>query len=50
MKTYRSERGQAIILILIAMVAMLGFVALAVDGGRVFSERRRLQSAADAAA
>jgi hypothetical protein len=50
MKTQTSERGQAIIFIAIGLVAMLAFLALAVDGGRVYAERRRLQGAADAAA
>lgn len=46
----RSERGQAIVLIVLAIIGMLGFAALAVDLGRVFAERRRAQSAVDAAA
>ena len=44
------ERGQAIVLIVLAMVALLGFTALAIDGGRLYSERRHAQNAADAAA
>lgn len=43
------ERGQAIVLIVLAMVALLGFAALAIDGGRLYSERRHAQNAADAA-
>ena len=50
MNRNRSESGQAIVFIAIAIVAMFGFVGLAVDGGRVFSEQRRAQNAADAAA
>lgn len=50
MNKRRSESGQAIVLIVIALVAMFGFVGLAVDGGRVYSEQRRAQNAADAAA
>ncbi len=50
MKKYRRERGQALVLIVLAIVGMLGFAALAVDVGRVFAERRRAQNAADAAA
>ena len=49
MKTNRSERGQALVLIVLAIVAMFGFAALAVDIGRLYAERRRVQSAADAA-
>jgi hypothetical protein len=43
----RSERGQAIVLIVLVMTALLGITALAVDGGRLYSERRAAQSAAD---
>ncbi len=42
-----SERGQAIILIALSIVGLLGLVALAVDGGNAYSERRRAQNAAD---
>jgi hypothetical protein len=44
------ESGQALVLIVLAIVAMFGFAALAVDFGRLYAERRRVQSAADAAA
>lgn len=50
MNTHKSERGQAIVLIAIALVAIFGFAALAVDGGRSYSEKRRAQNAADSAA
>lgn len=50
MKPSTNERGQTIVLIAFALVALLGFAALAVDGGRVYSEKRRAQNAADAAA
>ena len=50
MKTHRSEKGQALVLIVLSIVAIFGFAALAVDMGRIYSERRRAQSAADAAA
>jgi hypothetical protein len=46
----RKERGQAIILVVFAMVALLALVGLAIDGGRLYSARRRTQNAADAAA
>src|SRR5512133_1672137 len=46
----RFERGQALVLIVLAIVAIFGFAALAVDFGRLYAERRRVQSAADAAA
>jgi hypothetical protein len=47
--TLRSERGQAIVLIVLAVVALLGFAALAVDGSMMLSDRRFAQSASDAA-
>lgn len=50
MKRNRFERGQALVLIILAIVAIFGFAALSVDIGRVFAERRRAQNAADAAA
>ncbi|PKN93474.1 MAG: hypothetical protein CVU44_08975 [Chloroflexi bacterium HGW-Chloroflexi-6] len=46
----KSERGQALILIALAMIAMLGLTALAIDGGMAFAERRSAQNAADNAA
>lgn len=45
-----SERGQALVLIILAIVGIMGFAALAVDFGRVYSERRRAQNAADTGA
>jgi hypothetical protein len=50
MKHQRSESGQTLVLIIFAIVGLFGFAALAVDLGMVFSERRRAQNAADAAA
>jgi Flp pilus assembly protein TadG len=44
------ERGQALILIALAIVGIIGMVALAVDGGNAYAERRRAQNAADASA
>lgn len=46
----RTERGQALILIVLAIVGLIGLTALAIDGGNAFSDRRHAQSAADAAA
>src|SRR5258706_13643535 len=45
-----AERGQALILIAISMVALFSIVGLAVDGSMVFSDRRHAQNAADTAA
>jgi hypothetical protein len=47
-KKKNSEKGQALVLMVIGMVALLGFTALAVDGGMVYSDRRHAQNAADA--
>jgi hypothetical protein len=46
----RSERGQSLILAALAMVAMLGFAALAIDVGYWFSQEGEVQKAVDAAA
>ena len=51
MKTeIQSEKGQIIVLLAVAIVALLGFAALAVDVGMVYSDRRYDQSVADSAA
>ena len=42
-----SERGQALVLIMLAIVGVFGFSALAIDGGMLYAERRRAQNAAD---
>ena len=45
-----SERGQALILIVFAIMALVGVIGLAVDGGNAYADRRQAQNAADAAA
>ena len=45
----KSESGQAIVLLALAVIGLIGFTALAIDGGSVFADRRRAQSASDAA-
>lgn len=47
-KSPRSEQGQVLILVVLALVGLLGFVALAIDGGMVYSDRRHAQNASDA--
>jgi uncharacterized membrane protein len=42
--------GQILVLTTLAMVAIIGFAALVVDIGFMYSARRRMQTAADAAA
>jgi hypothetical protein len=44
------ERGQALILIVFAIVGLVGLTGLAVDGGLAYSDRRNAQNAADTAA
>ena len=44
----QSERGQALIFIIVGFVIILGFVGLAIDGGKVYSDRRHAQNSADA--
>jgi Flp pilus assembly protein TadG len=46
----RNESGQSLVIIALAMVAIIGMVALVMDGGYAYLERRRVQNAADAAA
>ncbi len=46
----RQFSGQILVLATISMVVLLGFTALAVDMGYLYSTRRRMQTAADAAA
>jgi hypothetical protein len=50
MKRFEHEKGQAIIILAFAIVALVGFAALAIDGGRVLADRRHAQNAADTAA
>jgi hypothetical protein len=45
-----TESGQAIVLLVISIVVLLGFTALAIDGGMLYSDRRRAKNAADTAA
>jgi hypothetical protein len=46
----RSDTGQVIVLFALGLVVFLGVLAVILDGGRVYSERRRSQNAADSAA
>jgi|GEM_PF-4825140 len=45
----RAQQGQAIVLIALMMVVLLGLLGLALDSGRGYVDRRELQDAADAA-
>lgn len=44
-----SEKGQAIVILALAIVGLLGFTALAIDGGNAYYIKRNMQNAADAA-
>ncbi|MBA3075507.1 MAG: hypothetical protein FP831_18065 [Anaerolineae bacterium] len=46
----KSESGQIIVILAVALVAILGITALAVDGSMIYAERREDQSTADSAA
>ena len=46
----RREHGQVIYLLAVGIITLLGFTALAIDGARLFSERRNAQGVADTAA
>ncbi len=44
------QRGQILIIFVFAIIGLVAFAGLAVDGGNVFMDRRHAQGAADAAA
>ncbi len=46
----KHEKGQALILIVFGIVALIGLTGLAIDGGNAYSDRRNAQNAADTAA
>ena len=50
MFTSTVKRGQALIIIVFAFIGLIAIVALAIDGGNVFLNRRSAQNAADNAA
>jgi len=49
-KRQRLESGQALIFLAFSVVALIGFAALAIDGGMIYADRRHAQNAADSAA
>jgi Flp pilus assembly protein TadG len=49
-KTAQREKGQAIVLVALMIVALTGMLALSIDVGNSYTQRRMLQTAADAAA
>lgn len=48
--SHSSEYGQALVLFVVGIAIFTGFVALAIDGGMLLSDRRQAQNAADSAA
>jgi hypothetical protein len=44
---HSGEEGQVLVFLALVMVGLLGFGALALDGGMLFSDRRHAQNAAD---
>ncbi len=52
MSSYRRRKlaGQALIIFALAIVAMTGLLVIAVDGGSIYLDKRRLQNAGDAGA
>ena len=48
MQKKRTEEGQVMILLVLALVGLFAFAALAIDGGMIYSDRRIAQNAADA--
>jgi Flp pilus assembly protein TadG len=52
MSSYRRRKlaGQALIIFALAILALTGLLVIAVDGGSIYLDKRRLQNAADAGA
>ena len=48
-KTIKTERGQALVMIVLAAIGLFAFAALAIDGSIIYSDRRHAQNAADTA-
>ncbi|OQY16910.1 MAG: hypothetical protein B6I35_15305 [Anaerolineaceae bacterium 4572_32.2] len=48
-KFQHTERGQALVIMVFGFVVLLAVLGLAIDGGAVLLDRRRMQNAADAA-
>ena len=50
MRIVRKQGGQTLVTVALALLALFAFLALAVDAGHFYAERRRMQNAADAGA
>lgn len=49
MKTLQNEQGQSVVIIALGLAVLMAFMALAVDGGNIYAQRRQVQNAVDAA-
>ena len=50
MRKYEKDRGQALIVVAVGLVLLIGILGLVIDGGNAFLDRRNAQNAADSAA
>jgi Flp pilus assembly protein TadG len=50
MQSRKSEKGQALVIIVFGIIALVGITGLVIDGGNSYSDRASAQNAADAAA
>ena len=46
----RKQSGQAVVLVAVAVLVLTAILALALDGGAIYLDKRQLQNAADSAA
>lgn len=50
LRLHSDERGQALPLVVLFLLVLMGVVAMVLDGGYAFAQKRRMQNAADAGA
>ena len=50
LNTAKGENGQVLVIVALFMIALLAVMALVLDGGNIYLQRRRMQNAADAGA
>ncbi|TMD66436.1 MAG: hypothetical protein E6I84_05580 [Chloroflexi bacterium] len=46
----RKQSGQAVVIVAVAVLVLAGILALALDGGGIYLDKRQLQNAADSGA
>lgn len=49
-RKFEGESGQAIVLLVLGMIGLLGMAGVAIDGGNLYTQKRRAQNAVDNAA